>query len=368
MEKTKDKLRITVFPEEYLINATRKIGSGVESDFLLRVVHLKNTTHDTVTLKKLQIESKINGKTVKQVTYPEEIMDTLAQKYAKLITQFTEEIIQIVLGKEKFWDNKDIPDTATLNPREETGILFEHFRILDENPVDECVVSVSYLQNGEEKTTNLKIPVIEYKNKNKYIFPVKGAWMVHGNYDNIHEHRKAHFEEFAMDLIQLTNDFRFVPHPDSANEEYACYGKEIYAIADGEVIDCFDQLPENPKGFNSRLPQEQWNALIQQHGWVAGMAGNYVVMKHSGEEYSFYAHLIPQRLTVKKGDFVKQGQVIGLLGNSGNSDGPHLHFHLMNGPRIWSARGLPCTFTNVKDMTGELLTLIDQDRSVVQAD
>jgi murein DD-endopeptidase MepM/ murein hydrolase activator NlpD len=361
-------MNITVFPQEYLINATRKVGSAVESDFLLRIVHIKNTTPDTVILKKFQVDITIQGRTVNQVIIPEDTLNIRAKKGADRFSTFTDEIAHILLGRKKFWDNKNLADTASLNPNQETGILFEHFRVLDELPVDECVISVTYHHDGKEHTVTLSIPVVEYNPKNTYIFPVKGAWVVSGNYDSIHEHRRIHFEEFAMDLIQLHDNFKFVPHPDSINEEYACYGKEIYAVADGEVIDCFTTFPDNPGSFNSRLPQEEWDTLIEQHGWVAGMAGNYVTLKHANGEYSFYAHLIPHSVTVKKGDFVNQGQKIGLLGNSGNSDSPHLHFHLMDGPHIFSARGLPCTFTNIRDMCGEPLTRIEKDCSIVHAD
>ncbi len=39
-------------------------------------------------------------------------------------------------------------------------------------------------------------------------------------------------------------------------------------------------------------------------------------------------HLQPGSLKVKTGDAVRQRQVLGTIGNSGNSDGPHLHFHV----------------------------------------
>ena len=78
--------------------------------------------------------------------------------------------------------------------------------------------------------------------------------------------------------------------------------------------------------------------------------------------------MIPGTLTVKRGDLVKQGQVIGLVGNSGNSDAPHLHFHLMNGPSVLSARGLPCRFSNLKNIEGESLLFIEENNSIVHAE
>ncbi|MGD2251226.1 MAG: hypothetical protein PVF58_22745, partial [Candidatus Methanofastidiosia archaeon] len=56
--KEEDTMKITVFPPKYVINASRKVGSSVESDFLVRVVHIKNTTSAIMTLKRIQFDSK----------------------------------------------------------------------------------------------------------------------------------------------------------------------------------------------------------------------------------------------------------------------------------------------------------------------
>jgi murein DD-endopeptidase MepM/ murein hydrolase activator NlpD len=74
--------------------------------------------------------------------------------------------------------------------------------------------------------------------------------------------------------------------------------------------------------------------------------GNFVVIKHADKEFSFLAHLRKDSILVKKGDFVRAGQVIGLCGNSGHSTEPHLHFHLQNNRNFWFTRGLPIVFKN----------------------
>jgi murein DD-endopeptidase MepM/ murein hydrolase activator NlpD len=76
-------------------------------------------------------------------------------------------------------------------------------------------------------------------------------------------------------------------------------------------------------------------------------AGNIVVIKHTNGEYSNYLHLKPGSVQVKAGDQVKQGQVIGKVGHSGNSTEPHLHFQVTDGEDPMYSRGIPVKFKNV---------------------
>lgn len=64
-----------------------------------------------------------------------------------------------------------------------------------------------------------------------------------------------------------------------------------------------------------------------------GGYGNYVMIEHPGSVYTIYAHLYPDSITVSKGDSVDQGQIIGVMGNSGSSTGTHLHFQIEVGGR-----------------------------------
>ena len=59
--------------------------------------------------------------------------------------------------------------------------------------------------------------------------------------------------------------------------------------------------------------------------------GNYVKIKHDNNYYTLYAHMKYKSLTVKKGDKVKKGQVIGYMGATGRSTAAHLHFEVWEG-------------------------------------
>jgi murein DD-endopeptidase MepM/ murein hydrolase activator NlpD len=62
--------------------------------------------------------------------------------------------------------------------------------------------------------------------------------------------------------------------------------------------------------------------------------------------YAIYAHLQPGKLRVHLGEKVVAGQILGYLGNSGNSDEPHLHFQLMDANSPLGAEGIPYHYTS----------------------
>ena len=69
--------------------------------------------------------------------------------------------------------------------------------------------------------------------------------------------------------------------------------------------------------------------------------GNSVILDIGGGNYALYAHFQPGSIRVEEGDRIERGDVLGLVGNSGNSLAPHLHFHVMSGPLSLASNGLP---------------------------
>jgi murein DD-endopeptidase MepM/ murein hydrolase activator NlpD len=72
--------------------------------------------------------------------------------------------------------------------------------------------------------------------------------------------------------------------------------------------------------------------------------GNHVMLEIAPNVFALYAHLHPGILTVKVGDAVKAGAPLGKVGNTGPSNGPHLHFGLSNKPDFFAGRSLPFVF------------------------
>ena len=171
-----------------------------------------------------------------------------------------------------------------------------------------------------------------------------GSWVVgNGCCDAITAHRGATLpingtvhapERFAIDFVELDAQNRLYTGDPSQNASFNYFGVPVHSVASGTVVSVTDGEQENTPGA---LPA---NATIQTAG------GNDVVVDIGSGHYAFYAHLQPGSIRVKKGQSVKTGQVLGLLGNTGNTDAPHLHFHIMDGPSPLQSNGLPFEFTS----------------------
>lgn len=141
-------------------------------------------------------------------------------------------------------------------------------------------------------------------------------------------------QRFAIDWVQLGKDGKTYRGDPKDNKNYYAFGRDALAVADGVVAAVLDGIPNNVPGIDSRA----------QPITLANVGGNFVQIDLGSGLYAFYAHLQPGSLRVKVGDKVRRGQVIGLVGNTGNSTEPHLHFHVSNSPEPLGAEGFPYAF------------------------
>lgn len=141
-------------------------------------------------------------------------------------------------------------------------------------------------------------------------------------------------ERFAIDYLQLMSDRRLFTGNPAQVTSYPYFGADIHAVADGPVVAVVDGLPEQvPTSVPNGLPLDQYT-------------GNHVVQDLGNGNYALYAHLQTGSITVKPGDRLATGQVLAHLGNTGNSDAPHLHFQVMSTPDTLRSDGLPFVFSS----------------------
>ncbi|MEV7415452.1 M23 family metallopeptidase [Streptomyces sp. NPDC089919] len=143
-------------------------------------------------------------------------------------------------------------------------------------------------------------------------------------------------QRFAIDWMKLTDKGTFYSGDKTKNESYADYGEAVYAVADGTVSSTLDTVEAGTPGI---LPAN--DPVLGPKLTVQNVDGNHIVQDLGGGVWAMYAHLIKGSLLVKPGDKVTKGQKIADLGNTGNSNAPHLHFQLMNAPSLLGADAVP---------------------------
>jgi Peptidase family M23 len=138
-------------------------------------------------------------------------------------------------------------------------------------------------------------------------------------------------QRFAIDWMRLDDAGRLVHGNPADVHNYTCYGADLLAVADGTVVQVLDALGDQPPG---ELPDPKTMT-------VENALGNHVILDLGAGVYAFYAHMEKGSIRVAVGQRVKRGDVLGKLGNSGNTSAPHLHFHLMEGPSALASNGIP---------------------------
>jgi murein DD-endopeptidase MepM/ murein hydrolase activator NlpD len=138
-------------------------------------------------------------------------------------------------------------------------------------------------------------------------------------------------QRFAIDWMLLGANASLFRGDGKGVKDYFGYGATVIAVADGTVVDALSTLGDQLPGD---LPDPKTIT-------IENVDGNHIVLDLGQGRYGFYAHLQKNSLLVHKGDHVKRGQALALLGNTGNTSAPHLHFHLMDGTSVLGSSGLP---------------------------
>ena len=157
-------------------------------------------------------------------------------------------------------------------------------------------------------------------------------------------------ERYSIDIMEVNESNNLFVGDPNLNESWLGYGAELIAVADGVVSRVVKGLPDNKPGESPPFPIS-----------LSDGAGNIVILYIGNGTYVLYAHLIPgSNDHLEVGDLVKKGEKVGLLGNTGQSGAPHLHFQVMDGNSIAQAEGLPFVFEQFDDI-GILVDVAEED-------
>lgn len=177
--------------------------------------------------------------------------------------------------------------------------------------------------------------------KGTYRLPFQGEWFTYwgGTNELVNYHYAYPSQRYAYDFLIMRNGQTYIGDP-KRNESYYAFGQPILAPASGTVLKVASTIWDNEPGTYN-----------EEHA-----AGNFVEIDHGNGEYSLLAHLKHGSITVKPGETARQGQVIGLCGNSGNSSEPHLHIQVSDSSDLMKAKSIRIRFPgNAKIVQGDFV-------------
>lgn len=202
-------------------------------------------------------------------------------------------------------------------------------------PFSMVVISFIYFLMLRATPSKLKLTPIQhyspetnlylFKNNNdriaNYIYfplhlPFWGKWRVSQGHDGEHTH-KGEWSK-ALDFMIYDDESKTYQSNGLLCEDYYCYNKPVLALADGIVEEVIDGIDDNEIGKVNLT--ENW--------------GNSIIIRHLPGLYTQLSHIRKGSFKVKAGDFVKQGDILALCGNSGRSPEPHLHFQVQVSPLL----------------------------------
>jgi murein DD-endopeptidase MepM/ murein hydrolase activator NlpD len=185
--------------------------------------------------------------------------------------------------------------------------------------------------------------------------PLRGGWVAGTSpADRIPSHgTDVLAQRFAFDFVRLDARGRLYPGGQvratflgvPLGDVYG-YGRPIHAPFDGVVVASLDGVAEPQRLFVPATLARVIRASLTfrpDHGF-ARLVGNHVIVARADGVHAAVAHLATGSVRVAEGQQVARGEVLGLVGHTGNSTAPHLHFQLMDSADLMTAKGIPCAF------------------------
>lgn len=276
-------------------------------------------------------------------------LEVLDQADGRPLSSFEGEALMQVLTRP---GRKDAPDAARLIDGGQTAVLFIELVREPGASLPSAVRHALTLRRAAEEGALptdrlwlLEAGEVSIHAAPRYVLgpPLRGpGWLAANGLGNDADHRRTLFaidgrarisQRYAIDFIQIGGNGLLADGDPPGNEDFYGYGAELLAVADGVVVAAEDGIPEN----------EPFSEEMAAGITLETIAGNHVFVDIGGA-YVLYGHLQPGSLLVQAGAHVRRGETLGRLGNSGNSDAPHLHIHVSDLAAPLGAEGLPFVF------------------------
>ncbi|MEO1243259.1 MAG: M23 family metallopeptidase [Pseudomonadota bacterium] len=356
-------LEIKTAPADQLYAAEANARRGY-FDLMMQTIIIHNDAASPVTITGVQLDALGAEGRILSKTEPVEDVVATTEEYAGMAAGglgvflaaqvLNEGGPQAILG-----EDAQISASAELAPGA-YALSAGQYLAMDFRP-DALQITVSYLnEDGRPQTARRQLEVIQRDSVITYRAPLRGKWRVSGLPILHSHHRFIPSNEFALDLFKTgPNGELDQGGKRDATDDYG-YAEPVMAMADGEVAFIIDGQTQDPDALSrrdgetvaearQRITQYQMQRFAKD--FRAAATGNLVILRHrQGDvvEYSSYGHLKEDSIAVRVGDRVRQGDVIGAVGNTGDSTLTHLHVQLNTMSDPFFSPSLPLEFENAE--------------------
>lgn len=366
-----DAAEVKIVPADFIVLNPTNPDKGY-SDLMVHAIIVATGARETATLKDLRVDVLAGGRAVLSREFmPDELLGGTQFLASAPFPEFVEgqvlnsKGLSGVLGRDV-----SFASSAAMGPSQALLAMRLHFSV---GFHADAVRATATFTNG--KTASADVSVKRYSSAIAYAMPLSGQWLMQAIPGVQSHHRFNPSTEFAVDFFKLGPDGHLV-HGDKIDaNNYPGFGAPVSAAADGTVVAVIaDQVQdraaltrrtgEAPADFYKRV--DAFHTMQMHKDFRAANSGNLITIRHqTGEtvEYSSYGHLKSGSVRVKVGDVVKQGQIIGEVGDTGDSAAVHLHFQINACADAFTCKSLPVAFANMHavDNNDEMARLVTSD-------
>jgi peptidase M23-like protein len=220
-------------------------------------------------------------------------------------------------------------------------------------------------KDAKEFSVEVTVEPRPFQPKTGLILPVRGRLLVYEGHDFHAHHRRVDLTNpvvaqlgvttnptrYAYDFCVVDDKGVLFRNRGENDEDWLGFGAPVLAPGGGIVKETRNDVDDNVLGkkmFDFRLVFQDIKAFY----------GNYVILDHQNGEYSLLLHLKKGSVRVKPGDRVRQGQELGQMGISGDSEFVHVHYQLQNATEI-NNETLPSYFGPLRWWRGKTFSLVE---------
>ena len=333
-------------------------------DSVIHAIVIAAEAGESFTLQSLNISFMQNGTTLLVKTISAERVVGESQGMAKMVDRGLSALVGAQILNEGGLDDLlgypvSLTTTANLTAQQALVTGRHHFSL--DFIADKVLVTATLVTpDGATSTISRSVPVQIYSSPIAYSNPVEGVWLKTADASIQGHHRLNPGTEFAVDFFKLNEAGEIYNGDNYLAENYFGFGEQVMAAADGEVVFIISddiqnraimrrQESELPKDARRRISKLALQKMVTD--LPRALAGNIVVLRHDKNghiEYSSYGHLASDSVVVTLGQKVRRGDILGRVGDTGDSLTVHLHFQVNSQANPFFSKSLPIVFDNLE--------------------